>query len=292
MSGQLFGEFIKEKIDQSAQILLVLSDQFLVNEWTNEAFKNYVRSSVVKVSKTPEDRTRLICIQLHDVSDEEVDEYVRDALQIPQFVSLESDEFCFWNKLGYFLYINRDMEEVVPVEYENNSQIELNTRDAQKIKIQPNDLLEFKNNHLIDAPLVHIPSDQHSYNVTNFNRMNRGRTVNDHQADTHIDLSSVNNTIMSEYTPDLVQQSILAQLALKKKGRGQNDVVVNLDNGRDLTPLSTRNLDAVLVKTRNNKIAFAVPEPDQSSYRIIDKGVKSKRSKNANILSDDSDYSF
>lgn len=45
---------------------------------------------------------------MHDICDEEVEEYFNDKLQIPTFVSLENDEFLFWNKLAYFLYTNNN----------------------------------------------------------------------------------------------------------------------------------------------------------------------------------------
>jgi hypothetical protein len=56
-------------------------------------------------------------VQLHDICDEEVEEYFRQKLQLPAFVSLENDELLFWKKLGYHLYTNdADPETVTPVQ--------------------------------------------------------------------------------------------------------------------------------------------------------------------------------
>lgn len=108
-----FGSFTKEKMNNSATILLVLSDSYLIKEWSNTAFRDHLRLLLTKPHKDSKDMTRLLCIQLHDVSDEEVDDHIRSKLQLPRFISLETDEFLFWKKLEYFLYMNKDTDQIV-----------------------------------------------------------------------------------------------------------------------------------------------------------------------------------
>lgn len=108
-----FGAFTKDKMNNSATILLVLSDSYLIKEWSNPAFRDHLRLLLTKPHKDSKDRTRLLCIQLHDVSDEEVDDHIRSKLQIPRFISLETDEFLFWKKLEYFLHMNKDNDQLV-----------------------------------------------------------------------------------------------------------------------------------------------------------------------------------
>jgi Leucine-rich repeat (LRR) protein len=110
--NEIFGPYIKDIMSKSSCILFILSDQFLMKEWNNRYLREHLRYLITK------EKTRFITIQMHDVSDEEVEEYFRQKLQLPQFVSLENDEFLFWTKLGYFLYTNdKDQyEKVMPIQ--------------------------------------------------------------------------------------------------------------------------------------------------------------------------------
>jgi len=139
-----FNTNIKEAMNNSACILLVLSDEFLINEWTNLEFKNHIRDLVTKVARDATDKTRLVCIQMNDVCDEEVDDYIRHQLQLPRFVSLENDEFYFWGKLNYFLHTNNigDAEKILPINFTN--------------EVKANENIDFEHYH-IKAPIVHLP---------------------------------------------------------------------------------------------------------------------------------------
>lgn len=72
-----------------------------MHEWQNEKFRDHIRHLV-----SSDRACRLVCVQLHDVSDEEVEQYFRESVQIPQFVAIEDDEILFWRKLHYHLYLN------------------------------------------------------------------------------------------------------------------------------------------------------------------------------------------
>ncbi|RNA42266.1 leucine-rich repeat and immunoglobulin-like domain 2 [Brachionus plicatilis] len=98
--NEVFGSHIKDMMNRSSCILFILSDAFLMNEWNNAEFRQHLRLLISK------GKARFLAVQMHDVCDEEVDEYFTDKLQIPRFVSLENDEFLFWEKLAYFLYTN------------------------------------------------------------------------------------------------------------------------------------------------------------------------------------------
>lgn len=260
---EIYGSFIQEKIDNSCFILLVLSDAFLMNEWANEEYKDHIKRTVLKVAKTNEEKTRLLCVQLHDVSDEEVDEYIRNNLQIPRFVSLETDEFFFWKKLGYFLYVNRDYnEEIVPVNSNYDAdQITVSTRDVNS-NIRPDDLLNFKQ-YKIQAPLVHLPSDSTHYKIKKKKSSKQRKNDNSYNNESYTEAEV-------DYTPDLVQQSILTQLAARKKQLINDEVIVNLDNPVRQESSIKSHVKPVIVKTRDDKIEFAVPESD-NNYRIVSK---------------------
>lgn len=103
---EIFGSYTKDIMSRSSCILFILSDAFLIKEWNNAEFRQHLRLLITK------EKTKFIVIQMHDICDEEVDEYFTDKLQISQFVSLEHDEFFFWDKLAYFLYTNNTMPPV------------------------------------------------------------------------------------------------------------------------------------------------------------------------------------
>ncbi|RNA41497.1 leucine-rich repeat and fibronectin type-III domain-containing 5-like [Brachionus plicatilis] len=107
-SNQVFSDDVKDKMDRSSCILFILSDAFLINEWNNSEFRLHTSYLITR------EKTRFLAIQMHDICDEEVDEYFTDKLQIPNFVSIENDEFLFWKKLGYFLYTNQSTSAVHP----------------------------------------------------------------------------------------------------------------------------------------------------------------------------------
>ncbi len=289
-SAEVFGPLIKEKINNSAIVLLILSDKFLINEWANEELREFIRKVVGKSTAKSREKTRLISIQLPDVSDEEVEEYVRDRLQIPSITSLECDELFFWYKLEYFLHLNRENEQIYPtITTPEPKEIEVNTRDATS-HIQPNDLLNFRRYEIPDAPIVYMPSDRvPSYNL---NQNAKHNTKKSNLRNVHYNNNEYDDSDSPvEYPPNIVQQSILAQLAARKNNRVHDEIVVNLDNPiRYHSSSHARGeLDPVILKTRKNNLEFAVPQAD-SNYKIVTSKnkVKHKQPNKRHILSDES----
>lgn len=131
------------------------------------------------------ERTRFICVQLHDVCDEEVDEYFVDKLQIPQFVSLEDDEFMFWTKLGYHLYTNDSEDRVLPVVSSSKYYADDDDR--------PNDDIDF-DRYNINRPIIHLPRqvDPESRNKPAVDERSRGRRALDTFRTTFMGHSSKN----------------------------------------------------------------------------------------------------
>jgi hypothetical protein len=135
--NEIFNDYVQQMMSKSSCILFVLSDSFLIKEWNNKPFRDHVRHLITK------ERTRFVCIQMHDVSDDAVEEYFRKNLQLPYFISLENDEFLFWKKLGYHLYTNDlNKQVVVPVE-------------KTQIVVQPSHEIEF-DRYNINRPIIHL----------------------------------------------------------------------------------------------------------------------------------------
>jgi Leucine-rich repeat (LRR) protein len=134
---EVFGPYIKEIMSKSSCILFILSDQFLMKEWNNKEFREHLKYLITK------EKTRFVCVQMHDICDEEVEEYFRQKIQLPAFVSLENDELLFWNKLRYVLYTNDVIKSVMP----------LNT--AKNYKARPNDDIDF-DKYDINRPIIHL----------------------------------------------------------------------------------------------------------------------------------------
>ena len=108
----VFSPYVKDVMSQSSVLLMVVSDDYLIHEWNNMHFRNHVRYLQSK------ENARLVMIQLHDVCDEEVEDYFRKQLQIPRLTALEQDEFMFWHKLYYYLYtFDKTKKSVMPVAY-------------------------------------------------------------------------------------------------------------------------------------------------------------------------------
>jgi hypothetical protein len=140
-NSEEFSNYVRNVMSKSSCILLVLSDQYLMNEWNNKAFRKHLRHLITK------EKTRFLTIQLHDVCDEEVEEYFRNSLQIPRHVSLEYDEFLFWRKLAYHLFTNDSVKSVLP----------LNTYapTVREFDPRPDDDINFKK-HNINRPIIHL----------------------------------------------------------------------------------------------------------------------------------------
>ncbi len=201
---------------------------------------------------------------------------------MPKFISLETDEFFFWQKLGYVLHLNRDYstEDVTPVDSELSKEIDLNTRD---ILAKPNDLINFRH-YNIHAPIIHIPSEAGSYGPKSIRRSDRVRQANEMNENAGYEVTHV------DYTPDLVQQSIISQLSARRKDRMKEEVVVDLNR--------VKKNETVILQTKDNRLEFAVSEaPNQ--YRLVarDKDLKGASTGssyyNPRLLSDESDlYDF
>jgi hypothetical protein len=135
----IYSPMIKQTMSNSSIILLVLSDNYLMHEWNNPEFRAHLRYLVMR------EHTRFVCIQLHDICDEEVEDYFRSQLQIPRFVALEDDEFMFWQKLHYHLFTNDQVKAVMPTYAPS-------PRDH---KARPDDDIEFES-YYIKRPIIHL----------------------------------------------------------------------------------------------------------------------------------------
>jgi hypothetical protein len=161
-NGNVFNESIRAKMSDSAVILLVLSDAYLMNEWKNNELRTHIRNLVTNPVKY--ENTRLVCIQLHDVSDEEVDEYVRQKLQVPRVVSLENDEILFWKKLSYILHTRRlKKDKSSDLNYLSDRQ-QIITPVNNNIRSKANDDLIFSL-HNISRPIIHFKGKKDPYAV-------------------------------------------------------------------------------------------------------------------------------
>lgn len=149
INQETFGSFTRGKMDNSAVILIVLSDKYLMKEWEVTEFRNHVRHLLTRVPRDKKDKTRLICIQLSDVCDEEVDDYVRHKIQIPRFISLEDDEYCFWNKLNYYLHSNKDQDPVIVPVNITEPVITVTSDESPRSEISP-EMTNYKENFLLD----------------------------------------------------------------------------------------------------------------------------------------------
>lgn len=146
-------------MSRSSIILIVLSDDYLINEWQDQRLHDLVRILVTR------ERVRLICIQLHDVSDEEVEEYFREKAQISHFVALEDDEFMFWPKLYYYLYMNEKKnlkKRILPY--------------TKNYKPRPDDEIEFQK-YNINRPIVHLDGKADPFSVNKPNVQTKTKAI-------------------------------------------------------------------------------------------------------------------
>jgi len=133
VDGQTYSGFIKEKLENSAHLILVLSDEYLDKEWNNIDFRGHVRT-LLNGRKAD-----ITCIQMNDVTDEEVEEFVRNEIQETNLRSFEIDECCFWNKIRYFLlrYRTKDVEPTyIKVDKDVKAKLESKVRKVKKIVVE------------------------------------------------------------------------------------------------------------------------------------------------------------
>ena len=102
IEGHTFSPLIHEKLENTAHLILVLSDEFLDNEWNNMEFRTKIRTLIQNR------KMEITCVQMIDVTDEEVEEFVRNEIQETNLRSFEVDECCFWTKLKYFIFRYRN----------------------------------------------------------------------------------------------------------------------------------------------------------------------------------------
>ena len=88
---------------------------------------------------------------MHDVCDEEVEDYFRKQLQVDRVIALEDDEFMFWKKLYYHLHTNDEFVRVLP-DYKPNP-IDI-TKDHS---IRSNDDISF-DKYSIRRPMIDMDS--------------------------------------------------------------------------------------------------------------------------------------
>ena len=182
-NSKIFSPYIMSAMSNSSIILLVLSDQYILNEWNNKELREHLRHLIAARS------TRFVAVQLHDVCDEEVEEYFRAQLQIPRLDALEVDELLFWQKLHYHLFTNghHQARSVMPVMKHwplSPSPVEKATVDAKvsarfnetakKKSAQQQQLPEPRANEDIEfekydfyRPIVHLDGVRDPYSVSN-----------------------------------------------------------------------------------------------------------------------------
>ncbi len=90
---------VKDVLNCSSCVLLVLSDEFMKHEWTNEAFTGHLRSMT-------SNKVRFVCVKLINLRSN--DKIISQHLNSNKVAMVSEEEFLFWRKLGYHLYTNRE----------------------------------------------------------------------------------------------------------------------------------------------------------------------------------------
>lgn len=101
---EIFGPTVRDLMNRSACTLLVVSHDFLLQEWNNLEFREHV------IALTSKNTTRLVCVQMHEVMDEVVEEHFGTAMRNLRFDRLQCDEIMFWAKLAFILFTNQPNE--------------------------------------------------------------------------------------------------------------------------------------------------------------------------------------
>lgn len=91
-------------MNRSVCTLLVVSSDFLLNEWNDVEFRQHVKNQASK------NATRLIFVQMHDVMDEIFEEHFGGELGHLRVDRLHCDEIMFWAKLAFILFTNQPNE--------------------------------------------------------------------------------------------------------------------------------------------------------------------------------------
>lgn len=163
----VYSLLIKEKLENSSHVLLVLSDAYLENEWNDIEFRSLVRFMVENK------KIGITCVQMADVTNEELEEYVHSELRVPKLRSLEKNEFCFWNKVKYFL--SRDIDRFSTPRYKK-----IQDSHSQVKKQQPKSNDFFFTNWNIDRPIIEL------------DRALREKKKNDKSRKLHAELDAIN----------------------------------------------------------------------------------------------------
>lgn len=101
---EIFGPTVRDLMNRSACTILVVSHDFLLQEWNNLEFREHV------IALTSKNTTRLVCVQMHEVMDEVVEEHLGTAMRNLRFDRLQCDEIMFWAKLAFILFTNQPNE--------------------------------------------------------------------------------------------------------------------------------------------------------------------------------------
>ena len=173
--------------------------------------------------------------------------------------------------------MNRDgSERILPVNKLKSDEITLTTRD----KVRPNDLLYYKP-HKIKAPIVHLPSLDSRTPVAKRIKLKNNKEKFDH--------SNESLHSPSDYTSELVQKSILDQIARKK--HSASEIVINLDKPIAGNDLMNKNQNPphqpVIVKTSDKKFKLAISDSD-NNYRVLQNSHGFVNKNKPRLLSDDS----
>lgn len=214
--SDVFSGEIAKTMSKSSIILLVLSDNYLMHEWNNKDLREHVRYLVTS------ERTRLVCIQLYDVCDEEVEQYFRQQIQIPNLVTLEDDEMMFWMKLHYHLYSNDSKRVVMPMNYSAGPQ---ETNGENEPASRKNSIDETKKEDIKTAK----EEDKKEERDENRRYKIRDRTEKEQQSSKKAEVEDEGQSNKGFVNDDAFETNETAEREVKKKRKKSNRVDDNFD---------------------------------------------------------------
>lgn len=195
-----YSTLIEEKFKNTNHLVLVLSDKFLDEEWNDIKFRSHIRH-LIQIRKID-----ITCVQMIDVTDEEVEEFVRNEIQSTNLRSFEIDECCFWTKLKYFIlrYRNPHHEGKYVKITKADDEAELVSKKRRKpvgkepsvrtpvenINIKPDSEVQFPD-YNIKGPIVHKLYDINEANT----RYDRVKEIGKRQKKVARDLERINDEV-------------------------------------------------------------------------------------------------
>ena len=195
-----YSPLIAEKFENTNHLVLVLSDKFLDEEWNDIAFRSHIRNLI------QDRKIDITCVQMIDVTDEEVEEFVRNEIQSTNLRSFEIDECCFWTKLKYFIlrYRNPDHEGKYVKITKADDEAELVSKKRRKpvekepsvrtpvenIRLRPDSEVQFPD-YNIKGPIIHTLYDTNEANT----RYDRVKEIGNRQKKVARDLERINDEV-------------------------------------------------------------------------------------------------